>query len=548
MITADIILIILGLLFSIALYIIAGFAVKIITPNWKIVYAVPFLISIIIAAIYGFEISMLGVYIGTAVFLAGFVKDDLRIRRIACIVGAVCTVISIPVCLLNNDYRTVSFVDDFNAGFKKMKKYYILAEHKGIDWDEVYNNSLPLFEKADETHDEVDNYIAWLYFTKQFRDGHVGYAPHKNYDDIHEKALRRIAGNDYGLSMMTCADGRIAAVNVEENSVLTDAGIHNGTIITLWNGKSPEDAAEDSELFKVMPYSDKDNEAFFRALHAAGTGGDTVDISYLDDNGQEQNITLSKLGDYYDRYKETYDTVNQGLEAGHMSWTEINENTACLRIKMMQYDSNASYDRMKISIVAALKEYRERGFTNIVIDLRNNGGGSGEMVQVISEVFSPKGAHFYFTDGLWDGDNNCFATDPETGKYLPGHENYFVGDDLWSDNQVVILVNTDSASAADHLPYVLMGHDNITVMGFTESNGSAQGVSSVGLEVGSLGFSSSLVLDSNGDIAIDAGTDYESGNDIEIRVPFDEEAVSALFDKNEDHLMNKAVEYFDSVK
>ena len=108
----------------------------------------------------------------------------------------------------------------------------------------------------------------------------------------------------------------------------------------------------------------------------------------------------------------------------------------------------------------------------------------------------------------------------------------------------MLIVNSGSASAADHLTMVMQGMENVTVMGFTEPNGSAQGVSGVDLRSGMLCFSSSLLLDENGDIFIDSDTQGESGNDIDIKIPFDEEAVRSLFIDGEDHVLNKALQLF----
>ena len=89
--------------------------------------------------------------------------------------------------------------------------------------------------------------------------------------------------------------------------------------------------------------------------------------------------------------------------------------------------------------------------------------------------------------------------------------------------------------------------ENVTIMGFTESNGSAQGVSSpVVLESGTLVFSTSLMLNQEQEILIDSGTDHQSGNTLDIRIPFDADALYAIFIQDEDYLLTKALEFLES--
>ena len=51
-----------------------------------------------------------------------------------------------------------------------------------------------------------------------------------------------------------------------------------------------------------------------------------------------------------------------------------------------------------------------------------------------------------------------------------------------------------------------------------------------------------VILDENGGIFIDSGEDRQSGDDLDIRVPFDEEAVHQLFEDDKDYLLEKAKE------
>lgn len=542
MILNDIILLVAELAMSVGLFILAIIAVKNISPKWRICYAVPSIFCIIMLALDGFEKYMLGAYIGSVLMLTGFFSEKAKLRKLASAVAALGVIVCVPLCTTARDYRAADYAKDFEKGFRIMKEHYILAEHKGIDWDGLYDEYLPRFKQATAENDAVLNQIVWMEFCSEFKDGHVGYM--SNDDSLFDKARDALAGNDYGLSMMTLSDGRTAAVNVDE--ILLDKGIHNGTVIISWDGEKPEALAESSRIFNASQFADNENRDFYRAVCAAGVGGDSVNVRFIDDNGTEKTAVLERLGNYSARLKKTLETINQGLDAGHMTWTEIDEKTVCLRIKMMAYDGhsaqNEDYTEMKNAIENKLFEYNERGFENLIIDLRGNGGGSGIMVRTLAEIFAPEGEHYYCTDGKWDEKKKCYAVD-ENGSFIPDIDNMYTGENKWSGKPIVILVNSDSASAADHFVKVMRGFDNVTTMGFTKSNGSAQGVGTVALENGALSFSSSLILDRDGSVFIDAGADGISANDIDIKVTFDDNAVHTLFDEGSDYIMQKALEY-----
>lgn len=544
MILYDKILIAVVLAGAILLYILAGIARKYISSKWRALYCVPAVAVMLFLGAQGFEVSMLGAYLGALLMLAGFIKDDFRLRRLTCVSGFVLTLITIPVCMLNKGYRSVDYVQDFKDGVECMKEHYVLTEHKGVDFDALYEKYLPQFSEANRDHDPVANFIAWSCFCAETHDGHNYFMP-KN-EDVIEEAYKKACGNDYGLSLMMLADGTIVAVNVEDNDFFKAAGIHNGTVITSWDGRDILEAARESLIFRMSTYADKDNEAFELALYAAGVGDDSVKITYLDDAGVEKELKLPKIGDYYDRVKETREIIHQGIETGHMMWAEVSDEAVALRIKFMMYDSEASktenYNDMQQQIRERAAEYQAAGKSHLILDLRDNGGGSGQMVKAIASLFALPGEYYYCSDGLWDDKAEGYVKD-ENGNYVPGKEHTFQGEKIWK-GPITLLVNQNSASASDHLTMVMQGMENVTVMGFTEPNGSGQGLNGINLESGDLHFSSALMMNRNGEIYIDSGVDRESGNQIDVVIPFNMEAVRVLFDEGGDYVLQKCLEYY----
>ncbi len=540
----DLILVILLVVFSVGLYIVSLAAEKRKTQKWRICYAAPVITGLIIVGFAGFDIYMLAAYAAAIVLLAGFFRDCGKLRRIASVIAAALAIVTIPVCNLSVGYRSYDYVQDFKDGLKSMENHYVLAEHKGIDFDALYDEFLPRFKAVNGSQDKLENLIVWTELCARFNDGHVGYATAVNHEETMTGMYDKLLGNDYGLAPMMLADGRTAAVNVEPDSEAYKAGIRNGTIITSWDGAEPENISD--EAMKYFPFADKDNREFLRVLICGGTGGDSITVGFVDESGNEKTVDLPKLGAYYSgRLKDTITRIAGGIETGHLMWEDIDENTAAFRVKMMMSDSDAmetgDYSRLKDKIALKLEELKAQGKDHIILDMRDNSGGDGGMVKAIASVFAPVGEHYYCTDALWSDAAGGYVTD-ENGRFIPDTANYVTGEDLW-DGKLTIIVNHNSVSAADHLVEVMQGMPDVTVIGFTEPNGSAQGVGGLQFANGTkLSFSGSLLLDENGDVSVDSGFDHESGNDIDVRIPFDEDAVKAIFDEGSDYLVIKALE------
>ncbi|MBE6888656.1 MAG: peptidase S41 [Ruminococcaceae bacterium] len=543
----DLVLALLLIVFSAALFVISKAAEKRVTQKWRICYAAPVMAGLVIVGIAGFDSYMLTAYLAAIVLLAGFFVDNGRLRRVASVIAAALAIVTIPVCTMSKGYRAYDYVQDFKDSIKSMESHYVLADHKEIDFDALYDEFLPRFEAVNSSQDEQENLIVWTELCARFNDGHVGYISSKDHEKAMTDMYDKVLGNDYGLAPMTLSDGRTAAVNVEPDSEAYKAGIRNGTIITSWDGVSPENISD--EAMKYFSFADKDNKEFFRTLLCGGTGGDSITIGFIDESGKEKTAELTKLGAYYSgRLESAFAKITGGIETGHLMWEDIDEKTSAFRIKMMMADSTSmesgDYRGLKYDITSKLEELKSQGKDHVILDMRDNSGGDGGMVKAIASIFAPVGEHYYCTDALWSDAAGGYVTD-ENGRFIKDKDNYVTGEDLW-DGKLTIIVNHNSVSAADHLVEVMQGMPDVTIIGFTEPNGSAQGVGGLMFDNDYvLSFSGSLLLDENGDVSVDSGSDHESGNDIDIRVPFDEEALHIIFDEGKDHLLLKALEMYE---
>ena len=80
--------------------------------------------------------------------------------------------------------------------------------------------------------------------------------------------------------------------------------------------------------------------------------------------------------------------------------------------------------------------------------------------------------------------------------------------------------------------------DNVTIAGLTKSNASGQAVGYIPTHNGGLSYSQMPVLDQNGDIYIDTGTDHQSKLNFDVKIPLDSEALVRIFENDEDYVLD----------
>lgn len=550
MIKSDLYLILTELAFSIGLYFLADYADKVKSTKWKLLYMVPLIVCIIFIAFTGEEISLLSVYIAAIVLLIGFSKEEAKVRRLVSAIAALLIIPSILVCQLYKGYRMPNYLKEFREGFDTMKEHYCLGEHKGIDWDMLFEEYEPQFKDVQRKHDAVGNYILWTKFCSNFHDGHVAYMVKD--EAVTDKAGEIMYGNDYGLSLMSLSDGTVVAVNVEKDSDIYKAGIRNGTVITSWDGRKVGELINSVEIdyYVEMAYNPvEENEDFYKAVFAAGTGGDSVAIKYTGSDGAEHSVNAAKLGSYADRLEGTMRILTDGMKADNVIWNELSDSTCTLRLTQMMYDTNSAstgnYSDLKEQVREDMLALKEKGVKNIIIDLRNNGGSDPNFIIAIAELLAPEGEYRYAYSGVWDEKEKKYKYDEAAGKYVVGNGVTYNGEGVWGDGQIIILVSSGTISAGDHFADMMCIHDNVLIMGFTSSNCSGQAVRAVSFEAGTLQFSSVPTLNADGTIFIDADASRQATVPLDVKVPFDEKAVAAMFDNGEDYLMEYAKEYID---
>ena len=209
-----------------------------------------------------------------------------------------------------HNFTRYSYTESFNKMLDRLKKEYCLSSWKQIDFDALRAEFLPKVQEAEEAGDEAAYGAVITEVAYRCYDSHVC-AQISGETNMRVNAM--LARNDYGLSMLELDDGSVIAVFVEPDaeeelcisdngSKLYQLGIHDGTQILAWDGQEIHEAIRQIEcVYPNLQFPVKSNEDCFRPMFLAGKGGDSVQVTFLNDDGNEQTVKLPKIDSYENR-------------------------------------------------------------------------------------------------------------------------------------------------------------------------------------------------------------------------------------------------------
>lgn len=239
--------------------------------------------------------------------------------------------------------------------------------------------------------------------------------PHSNFLDPRTFAqLReRQEGRYYGLGItIQVVDGDITVVSLFEGSPAYKRGIRRGDVIARIKGEDTKGWTSDKAV-----------------SHLRGPKGSAVEIS-LRRKGYDQLINLS-----VERDEISIPTI-QGVFM-------VDETTGYVRLR----DFSETTDR---DLGRAIDTLKGKGMTQLLLDVRDNPGGPLDQAIKVANRFLPRGDMIVYTRGrIANSDQDFRATDEPTVGEMP----------------VVVLVNRNSASAAEIVAGSLQDHDRALVVG-----------------------------------------------------------------------------------
>lgn len=160
----------------------------------------------------------------------------------------------------------------------------------------------------------------------------------------------------------------------------------------------------------------------------------------LGERGTHVSIIVNRLGE-----ELTFDVVRDSINA--LTWGEmVDDQTAYLEI--------ASFgSSLRQATELYLREFKANKAKNLIIDFRDNGGGYLDAINELSKLFFKEGTTIYFE------------------KFTDGKEIEYVleknGSEIYEFDNIVVLVNENTASASEVFALALRENLGATIVGNT---------------------------------------------------------------------------------
>lgn len=179
-----------------------------------------------------------------------------------------------------------------------------------------------------------------------------------------------------------------------------------------------------------------------------------VEVDHENVEGDDLNVTVAKIRG------KAGTKVNIGVRRegrdGVIRYDIVRAKVESMTVDSKMLDNSIGYiqitefdDITSSQFIKALKELKREEMRGLIIDLRDNPGGSVKTCVEIADELLPEGMIVYTEEKDGEGD-----------EYTSSGENYY-------DDPLVILVNGNSASASEILTGAIKDHKQGTILGTT---------------------------------------------------------------------------------
>ncbi|MEJ2747172.1 MAG: S41 family peptidase, partial [Anaerolineae bacterium] len=395
------------------------------------------------------------------------------------------------------DFSGLSYTDAFDALVDKLKKEYAFTEYKGIDWEALRAKFKPRFESADNTGSALIYRRALRDFSWSIPDGHVS-GPF-----VVEDFQEAVSGG-LGFAMRELDDGRILVNFITPGGPAEDAGMELGAEILAIGGQSVEEALNNAVVYSA-PFSTEHFRRLQQLRYATRFPLDTaVDVTFANPGdvgrtGLELPLEYKYLPDGY-MYVQIFSFADNDL----------------LSIQL--------WERM-------MRALNENQIPGLIIDMRQNGGGSGFLADQMAAYFFNE-PYVLGNTGYYDEDRGEFYFDPRTEEkfYLPAEE-------LRYNGHIAVLVGPNCASACEFFSYDMTVADRAAIVGQYPTAGLGGSIDQVAMPEGeSFRFTQGRAVDNEGNIHIEG-----IGVVPTVRVPVNEDTLFSAGDP----ILEAAIAYLD---
>ncbi len=347
------------------------------------------------------------------------------------------------------DYSGLGYAEAFNSLVDQLANEYAFTEYKNIDWEALRTEFLPRFEAAEAEGNATEYRRALRDFSWSIPDGHVS-GPFVAED------FQADTGGGLGIGIRDVDDGRVIANFILEDGPAAQAGIELGAEILEINGQPVDDVVNDAVIYSA-PFSTDHVYRLQKLRYAVRFPlGEEVEVTYRNPGDEETTaVTMVTVPEAESFRFSSFSTGLTGFE--QPVEYELLENAGLGYVKIYSFSDN---DLLSIQLwERMIRTLNQAGVPGLIIDMRQNGGGSGFLADQMAAYFFDE-AHELGNTGRYDEGLDEFFFDERTIDrfYLPAEDLRYQGD-------VAVLVGPSCNSACEFFSYDMTVNDRAAVVG-----------------------------------------------------------------------------------
>jgi C-terminal processing protease CtpA/Prc len=352
-----------------------------------------------------------------------------------------------------SDYSDMDYDEAFDALIEQMEKEYAFTEEKGVDWDALRAEFAP---RAARARDAKGFYTVVRDFTWAIPDGHVGVGGGPMVRTFFDEQ-----GGGFGLVLAELSNGRVIVTQVLPDLPADEAGIEVGAEIVAWNG-TPVGEAIGETIPYFGPYSTEHTRHLAQVVFLARVApGEKATVTFRNPGAGTREVTMTadlEIDSLFAAWP-SHDELALPIEG------EILDESGLGYIKITTFAGD--YKIMTDLWTHYMKGVIDNDAPGLIIDLRINGGGSGNLATNFASYFFKK----EFTLGYWWRYNTLtekFEQDEIPERIEPAP--------LYYSGPVTLLVGPDCISACEGFAYAMTRNGRAQVVGHYPTAGAYGGV------------------------------------------------------------------------
>ncbi|MBE2201438.1 MAG: hypothetical protein IAE79_22695 [Anaerolinea sp.] len=419
------------------------------------------------------------------------------------------------------DYSDLSYDEAFNALVDQLSREYAFTEYKGIDWETLRAQFEPRFAVAAAAGD-VDAYRRALRdFAWAIPDGHVS-GPF-----LQDEFFFNVVGG-LGLAIRELDDGRVIANYLLEDGPAAAAGIQLGATLLALNDVPIAEAIVNATTYTGSASTEhvrRLNQLIFATRFPLGT---IVNVTYQNPGGSAQTTALTATFEQDSLFFALGEQLPTGFELP-LAYKLLDSGYVYVQIYSFSDNQLLTVQLWE----RLLRTLRDQDSPGLIIDMRQNAGGSGFLAASMAAYFFQEALPLGYAS-YYDKERGEFYFNPDTARsfILPPAE-------LRYDGHLAVIVGPNCASACEFFSYYLTLQERAAIIGHYPTAGLGGSIDQVAMPEGeTFTFTQGRAMNAAGEIHIEG-----KGIMPTVRIPVTEAAVLG----EGDVLLATAVSYLNQI-